>query len=116
MPPTPAHDLNEIRRLAREDAANARLDERRAVEVVQDALGLTADKAVDYILAMIADLDPSGYSETLRNKPPPVDVYGCERDRRAWYVKVAIWGRRLIVVSCHPPTKPMRTRGGTVKR
>lgn len=115
----PVHSIDEVCRLAREEGANARIDEVRALDVVVALLDLEERAARAFILARVAGLRPENFAHTMANFAPPADVYGIEAMGRAWYVKVAIEvrrGRRLIVVSFHPPTDPLRTPAGTVRR
>ena len=115
----PVHPLEEVCRLAREEGANARIDEDRALDVVVALLDLEERAARAFILARVAALQPENFAHTLANFAPPADVYGIEFAGRPWYCKVAIEvrrGRRLLVVSFHPPTDPLRTPAGTVRR
>jgi hypothetical protein len=84
--------------------------------VVMARLGLGEPEARRQILEMVADLDLLDFAETLTTKAPPADVYGMQRHGCGWYIKVAIDRGRLVVISCHPPTSPLRTRSGTILR
>ena len=111
----PAFDLKDIRALIR--SGDFRVTS-SSMECVQDALGVTADRAQCLILEQVEMLTPRNYSETL---PPqkadgtPADVYAVFAERRGWYIKVAVRHGRLIVISFHLPERPIRTADGWVK-
>lgn len=112
----PAHDLDEVKRLARDAASPPELAYRQAVEVVMDRLDLSDGEARAFILAEVTSLTLDDFAETLTAKAPPADVYGIQRRGCGWYVKVAIKpSSRLVVISFHPPALPLRTRSGTIR-
>jgi hypothetical protein len=114
MPGT-AHDLATIKSLA--SGAAPLIYGGTALYPVMDRLDMTQTEARAFILALVANLTDADYVETVTNKAPPADVYGVEAHRIGWYVKVALEANgSLTVCSCHPPTKPMRTRGGITIR
>lgn len=114
----PAHDLDEVKLLVL-PAARPAFGRRLAIDIVRDLLDLDADEAREAIRALVLGLRPENFAHTLRNQPPPADVYGVEVAGRAWYIKVTIYttdGRHLLVISCHPPTDPLMTIAGTIRR
>lgn len=112
----PAHDLEEVQRLAATGGRYFNPSENKAIELVAEALELTPDAARVYIQKLIARLTPNDYAHTLTEKTPPADVYGLSDGLRGWYVKVAIRRGQLQVISCHLPGEPLRTRCGTITR
>ena len=115
----PHHNL-EIVRARAEAAVSDRVvfNPDGSTDIVVAILDLSITEAADFILANIASLTLDCFSETLRNRPPPADVYGYrDRSNRAWYVKVALSEPgRLVVISFHPPERTMSTNGGAVTR
>lgn len=112
----PVHSLDEVRRFAAAAGAHVQVSEHNATEPVANLFSLTPEAAEAYVLALVGRLLPQNYAHTLTNKTPPADVYGLEFEGRAWYIKVAFYRGLLVVISCHPPTEPLRTLAGTVKR
>jgi len=113
-----AYDLVEVKLLVL-PAARPAFGRRLAIDIVRDLLDLDADEAREAIRALVLGLRPENFAHTLRNQPPPADVYGVEVAGRAWYIKVTILttnGRNLLVISCHPPTDPLTTIAGTIRR
>jgi hypothetical protein len=98
LPAVPAHELDEVKRLARGQGLPPVVTRTLALDVVMARLGLGEPEARRQILEMVADL------------------YGMQRHGCGWYIKVAIDRGRLVVISCHPPTSPLRTRSGTILR
>ncbi|RYE73830.1 MAG: hypothetical protein EOO74_12470 [Myxococcales bacterium] len=117
MPPTsPAHDLDEVRRQAQGQGQEPRVTRTLALDPVMARLDLTEPQARHWILALVADLAPLDFAETLIAKPPPADVYGVHRQGCGWYVKVVLEpDGRLVVISCHPPMTTLRTRSGPIR-
>jgi hypothetical protein len=112
----PVHELGEVRRQAQGHGPPARITQTLALEPVMARLDLTEPEARRWILALVVDLMPHDFAETLTAKAPPADVYGVQRQGCGWYVKVALEpSGRLVVISCHPPTGPLRTRLGSVR-
>jgi hypothetical protein len=108
----PAYDLAEVQRLAL--ARLAYLSPRKARDIVGDLLDLEPRDAEAFVLGLLGQLRPEHFAETKTEKAPPADVYGLFFEGRGWYVKIAIDQGRLVVISCHPPEAPLRTRAGTI--
>lgn len=114
----PLHDLAEVQRLVCDETA-VTFGRRLGVDVVRALFDVGAVDAEAFIRDRVLSLRPEHFAHTLTNQPPPADVYGLEYEGRGWYIKVTIHataGRHLAVISCHPPTDPLRTRAGTIRR
>jgi hypothetical protein len=86
----------------------------KSVEIVSESLGLDFERAMQFILEAIGDLDPACFCETISTRLRAADVYQHHARQREWYVKLAlIVGTRrvLSVVSFHPSERPMRPAG-----
>lgn len=79
-----------------------------------DLLDLGPQQAEAFVVGLLGRLGPEHFAETKTEKTPPADVYGLFFEGRGWYLKVAIDRGRLVVISCHPPESPLRTRAGTI--
>ena len=110
----PAYPLEEVRRLAGLGPPRVHLGKRNAIDMVAGALTLKPEDAGAYILALIGRLTEDNYAHTKTDHPPPADVYGLPDGGRGWYIKFAIQRGRLLVISCHVPGEPLRTRSGTI--
>ena len=108
----PAHDLEEVRRLAGLGSPHARPFKDNALDMVADALDVDLVAAEAHILKLVGRLTPGCYVETLTAKAPPADVYGLAEVGHGWYIKVAIDRGKLLVISCHAPSRPLHTRSG----
>lgn len=114
----PVHSLDEVQRLVCDETAST-IGRRLAIDVVRDLFDVGAVEADAFVRARVLSLRPEHFAHTLTNQPPPADVYGLEHGGRGWYIKVTIHatsGRHLLVISCHPPTDPLRTLAGTIRR
>lgn len=87
----------------------------RALELLVPPLTYAA--ALGFIAAAIQRLTLDNFYRTVQLTYDVADEYGLNLEGVGWYIKVCVDRTvpELVVISFHPPQRPMRTRAGIVR-
>ena len=114
-----AHDLEAIKELLAADRFKA--SRTRASEPVAAKCRCTYREARTRIKELVERLTSKDFCETtIQQFSQKWDVYAIRDDSCGWYIKLGISPSNLdgddevVIVSCHPLEKTIKTRGGTV--
>jgi hypothetical protein len=86
----------------------------RALDLLVPPLTYTA--ALGFIAAAIQMLTLENFYKSVHLTYDVADEYGLSIEGVGWYIKLCIDRSvpELVVISFHPPQRPMRTRAGTI--
>ncbi len=110
MRPKPHWPLTDVRRLAAEDRLALTLS-------ACDAFPSRMVAGV-WIKDLIATLRPEHFAHSVQLEVHRADVYGIFKDGCGWYVKLSMAkdadGLAVLVISCHPVERPLKTGKRTI--
>lgn len=82
-------------------------------------LFFTRSEAVRWVREVISDLRPEDFAHTRKLEVHVADVYGFSVGDDGWYLKLTVVDdskdSAVLVISCHPLERPLRTQGGWVQ-
>ena len=109
----PHYPLHEVKRLVA--AGDFMVMKGRAFDLLVPPLTYAA--ALGFIAAAIQMLTVDNFHKSVQLTYDVADEYGLNIDGVGWYIKVCIDRTvpEVVVISFHPPERPMRTRAGIVK-
>lgn len=113
MPKGPHYSLDEVKRLIVADAFIVMKGRGLALLVPP----LTYLEAMKFVAAAVLMLTVDNFHATVRLTYDVADEYGINIEGTGWYLKLCIDRSvpELVVISFHPPERPMRTVAGIVK-
>ena len=109
----PHHSLDEVKRLV---AANAFMVMKgRGLSLLVPPL--TYAEATGFVAAAVHMLTVDNFHATVQLTYDIADEYGINIEGTGWYIKLCIDRTvpEVVVISFHPPERPMRTAAGVVK-
>lgn len=109
----PHHSLDEVKQLVA--AGDFMVMKGRALDLLVPPFTYAA--ALGFIAAAIQMLTVDNFHKSVQLTYDVADEYGLTIDGVGWYIKVCIdrMVPEVVVISFHPPQRPMRTKAGMVK-
>jgi len=111
----PRWNLERLRRLAKRSETSA-VRPSRALDPTARRLGVSLVAAEEYVRGTVQLLRDVDFVESVALVDEWFDVYGSDRDGIGWYVKLNEGDDGLVVISHHPPERPLTTITGRVIR
>jgi hypothetical protein len=109
----PHHSLDEVKKLVA--AGDFSVMKGRGLSLLIPPL--TYEEAMGFVAAAIQMLASDNYHATVQLTYDIADEYGINIDGTGWYLKLCIDHDvpEAVVISFHPPERPMKTKAGIVK-
>src|SRR5262245_48828798 len=109
----PHHPIDEVKKLVTAGAFMVMKGRGLSLLVPQ----LTYVEAMGFVPAAIQLLTIDNFYGTVQLTYDVADEYGINIDGTGWYIKLCIDRDvpEVVVISFHPPERPMRTKAGMVK-
>jgi len=87
----------------------------RALDLLMTSLSY--DEAYGFVSAAVQALSVDNFHRTVPLTYDIADEYGLSLDGTGWYIKLYIDHDvpEVVVISFHPPQRPMRTKAGMIK-
>ena len=112
-PKTPHYSLDEVKRLVAAGAFDVMKGRGLSLLVPP----MTYEAALGFVSAAIQLLTADNFHATVKLTYDVADEYGINIEGTGWYIKVYIDRDvpEVVVISFHPPERPLRVKAGLVK-